>query len=277
MEYAPLGGTGLEVSRIALGCGNFGGIGSAPEFFGQGETQEQAVELLDAARDLGITLLDTADAYGGGRSERWLGSWLARQPRAVRKGAVVTTKVFHSVAGDPTDRGLAPERIARQLRASLDRLRVEHVALYLIHEPDPDTPLSDTLVALDGLVRAGTVRAIGGSNLGAAELQRALAISEEQGLARFECVQNSYSLLDRSSADVLSICESGGNWNTDTGNGYSGGLQFAPGTWIAFGGARFALTAAQAARGEQITVAERVLAAQGWEAWPACSARLGLR
>ena len=207
MDYAPLGGTGMEVSRIALGCGNFGGIGSAPEFFGQGETQEQAVELLDAARNLGITLLDTADAYGGGRSERWLGTWLARQPRAVRKGAVVTTKVFHSVAGDPTDRGLAPERIARQLRASLDRLRVEHVALYLIHEPDPDTPLEDTLVALDGLVRAGTVRAIGGSNLGAAELQRALAISEERGLARFECVQNSYSLLDRSSADVLSICE----------------------------------------------------------------------
>ena len=77
--------------------------------------------------------------------------------------------------------------------------------------------------------------------------------------------------------DLLAICESGGNWSTDTGNGYSGGLQFAPGTWIAFGGARFALTAAQAARGEQITVAERVLAAQGWEAWPACSARLGLR
>ncbi len=77
--------------------------------------------------------------------------------------------------------------------------------------------------------------------------------------------------------DLLAICESGGNWSTNTGNGYSGGLQFAPGTWIAFGGARFALTAAEAARGEQIIIAERVLAAQGWIAWPACSAELGLR
>ncbi len=207
MEYAPLGGTGMEVSRIALGCGNFGGIGSAPEFFGQGETESQAAELLDAARRLGIALLDTADAYGGGRSERWIGSWLARQPPAVREGAVVTTKVFHSVAGDPDDRGLAPERITRALEASLNRLRLEHVDLYLIHEPDPETPLEDTLEALDGLVRAGTVRAIGASNLTAVELEHALALSKERGFARFECVQNSYSLLERSFADVLSICE----------------------------------------------------------------------
>lgn len=76
MDYRELGQTGITVSRIALGCGNFGGIGSAPAFFGQGESREQAFALMDAARALGITTVDTADAYGGGRSERWIGEWL---------------------------------------------------------------------------------------------------------------------------------------------------------------------------------------------------------
>jgi aryl-alcohol dehydrogenase-like predicted oxidoreductase len=204
MELRELGGTGIEVSRIALGCGNFGGIGSAPTFFGQGESREEAFSLLDAARALGITLLDTADAYGGGRSERWIGEWLRERGR---DGAVVTTKVFHSPEGDPADRGLAPDRIARQIAASLERLGLERVDLYLTHEPDPDTPLLDTLRALDELVRTGTVRAIGASNVGAALLEEALELSERHGLARFECVQNSYSLLERApQAEIVRIC-----------------------------------------------------------------------
>jgi aryl-alcohol dehydrogenase-like predicted oxidoreductase len=208
VEYRELGRSGVAVSRIAVGCGNFGGIGSAPAFFGQGESREEAFALLDAARAHGITLLDTADAYGGGRSERWVGEWLRERGR---DGAVVATKVFHSVEGDPADRGLAPERIRRQVAGSLERLGVERIDLYLIHEPDPSTPIADTLAALDGLVRAGTVGALGASNADAAWLEEALAISDERGLARVEWVQNSYSLLERAAQeDVLELCRSHG-------------------------------------------------------------------
>jgi len=109
MESRELGHNGVEVTRIALGCGNFGGIGSAPAFFGQGENRDEAFAIMDAAWDLGIRLFDTAASYGGGRSERWIGEWL----RERRRGPIVETKVFHSVTGDPADRGLAPERIRR--------------------------------------------------------------------------------------------------------------------------------------------------------------------
>jgi 1-deoxyxylulose-5-phosphate synthase len=122
MEYRALGTTGIEVSRVALGCGNFGGVGSAPAFFGQGESEEEAFALMDAAWELGITLFDTADAYGGGRSERAIGRWLARRGPEVRERLVLSTKVFHSVEGDPDDRGLAPDRIRRQIDGSLARL-----------------------------------------------------------------------------------------------------------------------------------------------------------
>ena len=92
MERRALGGTGIDVSRVILGCGNFGGIGSAPEFFGQGETEEEAYVILDAAWGAGITTYDTADAYGGWRSETWLGRWVARTGHPV----TLSTKVFHS-------------------------------------------------------------------------------------------------------------------------------------------------------------------------------------
>ena len=207
MEHRALGRTDVEVSRIALGCGNFGGIGSAPAFFGQGESEEEAFALMDAAWELGVTLFDTADAYGGGRSERAIGRWLAQRGPDVRERIVLSTKVFHSVEGDPKDRGLAPDRVRRQIEGSLRRLGVERVDLYLIHAPDPETPIGETLAALDELVRAGKVGAIGASNVSAAELEEALRASEERGLARFEWVQNSYSLLERDDeADVLPLC-----------------------------------------------------------------------
>jgi aryl-alcohol dehydrogenase-like predicted oxidoreductase len=194
MISRPLGGSGLEVSRLILGCGNFGGIGSAPQFFGQGESEEEAYRLMDAAWDLGINVFDTADAYGGGRSETWIGRWRTRTGNDV----VLSTKVFHSVEGDPSDRGLSRERILRQIDGSLRRLGVEQVDMYLIHEPDPETPLEETLDALDELVRAGKVRAIGASNVDRAWL--------EQAAGRVQWVQNSYSLLDRESEDVLAFC-----------------------------------------------------------------------
>jgi aryl-alcohol dehydrogenase-like predicted oxidoreductase len=162
---------------------------------------------MDAAWELGITLFDTADAYGGGRSERAIGRWLARRGPEVRERIVLSTKVFHSVEGDPEDRGLAPDRIRRQIDGSLARLGVERVDLYLVHAQDPETPIADTLEALDGLVRAGKVRAIGTSNTSAAQLEEALRASEERGLGRFDWVQNSYSLLERGDeAGVLRLC-----------------------------------------------------------------------
>ena len=209
MERRRLGGSGVDVTRLILGCGNFGGIGSAPQFFGQGESQPEAERLMDAAWQAGIRCFDTADAYGGGRSELWIGEWL--RARGVRSELVLETKVFHSVAGDAQDRGLSPARIRRQVDGSLARLGVERIDLYLIHEPDPETPLVETLEALDELVRAGTVGAIGASNVDGEYLSEALRISDERGLARFEWVQNSYSLLDRETErEVLPLCRERG-------------------------------------------------------------------
>jgi aryl-alcohol dehydrogenase-like predicted oxidoreductase len=204
METRELGRSGVEVTRIALGCGNFGGVGSAPAFFGQGETREEAFSVMDAAWELGIRLFDTAASYGGGRSERWIGEWMAARGRQ----PVVETKVFHSVVGDPDDHGLAPDRIRRELAGSLERLGLDHVELYLIHAPDHDTPLELTLAALGELHAAGKVGAIGASNVDAAYLERALAISDAEGISGFGWVQNSYSLLERDDArDVLPLCE----------------------------------------------------------------------
>jgi aryl-alcohol dehydrogenase-like predicted oxidoreductase len=203
MEQRRLGATGVDVTRVILGCGNFGGVGSAPAFFGQGESEEQAFALMDAAWESGVRAFDTADAYGGGRSETCIGRWLAARGHR----PVLATKVFNSVTGDPSDRGLARERILRQIEGSLERLGVERVDLYLIHAPDPDTPLPETLGAFDELVRAGKVGAIGASNVDRAYLEDALEISEREGICRFEWVQNSYSLLDREpEAGVLPFC-----------------------------------------------------------------------
>jgi aryl-alcohol dehydrogenase-like predicted oxidoreductase len=185
------------LSRIVLGCGNFGGIGSAPAFFGQGESEEEAFALMDAAWERGIRAFDTADAYGGGRSETWIGRWMAARGQQPR----LTTKVFHSVVGDPADRGLARDRILRQIEGSLERLGVERVDTYLIHEPDPETPIEETLGALVELLDAGKVGAIGASNVDRAWLEEALQ------LAPISVVQNSYSLLERDAEDeVIPFC-----------------------------------------------------------------------
>jgi aryl-alcohol dehydrogenase-like predicted oxidoreductase len=203
VERRPLGRTGLEVSRIVLGCGNFGGIGSAPELFGRGESRDEAFALMDAAWAAGVNVFDTAASYGGGRSESWVGDW--RGERGVP--VVLSTKVFWSVSGDPSDRGLSRDRILRELDGSLARLRAEKVDMYLTHEPDEETPIAETLGALDEVARAGKVGAIGASNLAGLGLEEALATSDRLGVARFGWVQNEYSLLRRSvEEDVLPIC-----------------------------------------------------------------------
>src|SRR5215469_15447822 len=173
----PLGRTARTVGQIALGCGNFGGVGSAPEFFGQGLSEDQAREVMDAAWESGITHFDTADAYGGGRSELWIGRWIAA--RGIRPQ--LTTKTYNPMQAG-ADHGLRPERIARQLGMSLERLGVGHVELYLAHEFDPDVPLAESFGALKQAQADGTVGAYGVSNFGAAQLTAALAAGAPQAI-----------------------------------------------------------------------------------------------
>jgi aryl-alcohol dehydrogenase-like predicted oxidoreductase len=225
MEYRSLGSTGLQVSRIALGCGNFGGIGSAPEFYGQGESDDEAFAIMDAAIERGINVFDTADAYGGGRSETAIGKWLASRGDDVRDQVLLSTKAFNPVGDGPNDRGLSRRALVRQVDASLKRLGAERLDLFLCHEPDPLTPLEETLSALDDLRRAGKLLYIGASNIEAWRLARGLWISDVRGLARFEWVQSGYSLLDRSpEAEMLPLC-------ADAGLGFS---PFSPlaGGWL---------------------------------------------
>jgi aryl-alcohol dehydrogenase-like predicted oxidoreductase len=197
MERAYLGQTGIRVSRIILGCGNFGGIGSAPAFFGQGESREEAFELMDAARDMGITTFDTADAYGGGRSETFIGEWLrSRKPDDI----VLSTKTFNPME-EGADHGLAPARVKRQVESSLRRLGVERVDMFVTHAWDPDVPVAETAGALDELVAAGKIGAYGISNVDGAELREALDAGS------FGWVQNEYSLLERDAEqEVLPLC-----------------------------------------------------------------------
>ncbi len=215
MNYKNLGRTGLKISAVGLGCGNFGGVGSAPAFFGKGETEEQAATLMDVAYDLGINWFDTADAYGGGRSETYIGRWLKNKGAHVRDRLVISSKVFNPVGDGPNDRGLSRYHILRQVEASLSRLGVDHLDLYLIHEPDPSTPLDETLRALDDLIHQGKVRYIGASNMPAWLMTKALWISDKYHLHRFEWVQNSYSLLDRADErEMFPLCR-------DQGLGYT--------------------------------------------------------
>jgi aryl-alcohol dehydrogenase-like predicted oxidoreductase len=190
MQLADLGS--LRVSRVALGTMLMGG--KTP--------QDDAHRMLDAFVDAGGTLVDTADVYGDGLSERTLAPWLERR----RDEVVLATKVRMPVS-DPGGSGLDPDRIRAACDASLRRLGVDHVDLYQLHAPDPDVPLEDTLEALDGLVRAGKVRAVGASNFPAWLLAHAVAVQEHEGWARFVSLQPQYSLVERSvEAEILPFC-----------------------------------------------------------------------
>ena len=183
---------------------SFGGIGSSPAFFGAGETEGEAHALLDAAWEAGITTFDTADAYGGGRSESYIGSWLRSKGADVRDRLVLTTKTFNPMSAGG-DQGLAPERIRRQLESSLERLGVDTVQLYLAHAMDPETPVAATIGAFAALVDEGLIRAYGGSNVDVPWVEEALRHG------RPDWVQNSYSLLDRADEDgVLRVCARAG-------------------------------------------------------------------
>jgi aryl-alcohol dehydrogenase-like predicted oxidoreductase len=197
IERRPLGTSGVEAPRIMLGCGNFGGVGSAPAFFGRGQSEEEAFAIMNAAWELGITHFDTADAYGGGRSEAAIGRWA----RAHGVRPQITTKTYNPMdTGE--DHGLSRARIERQLASSLERLGTDRVELYLAHEFDPETPLEETLGTFDELVASGAIEAYGVSNFDARQLEQA---TERGSIA---CVQNSFSLLERGDErELLPLCE----------------------------------------------------------------------
>lgn len=204
MERRQLGRSGIEVTRLILGCANFGGIGSDPRTWGKGTPEDEAFAIMDAAWAAGVRTFDSASSYGGGRSEETIGLWLAaRRP----EGIVLTSKAYWPVfEGD--DSGLAPDRLRRVAHDSLRRLGAERIDLYLLHEPDPETPLLDSLRALDELSREGTIRAFGVSNVDAAYLRECLELAEAHGLRRIEWVQNEYSLLARDAeGELLPLCE----------------------------------------------------------------------
>jgi aryl-alcohol dehydrogenase-like predicted oxidoreductase len=200
IETRPLGTEGLTIPRVALGCGNFGGVGSALDWVGRGLNDDQAFALMDAAWEMGITHFDTADAYGGGHSERAIGRWI--DARGVLP--TLTTKTFHPIQHGG-DQGLAASRIQRRLPASLERLRVGRVELYLAHDWDPGVPLSESLGALQALKDAGKVGAYGVSNFNFFHMKQALR--EGAPVA----VQNGCSLLARDDeSDLLPLCAQNG-------------------------------------------------------------------
>jgi aryl-alcohol dehydrogenase-like predicted oxidoreductase len=206
MEQRALGRSGVAVSRVVLGCGNFGGIGSKPSLFGQGTSRDEAFRLLDAAWEMGITTLDTADAYGGGRSESFIGDWLRTKGKDVRDRVVIVTKTFNPM-DEGADRGLSRRRIRRQVGTSLERLGVERLPLYMAHDWDPDVSQEETLGAFDQLVREGVVGAVGASNFTAEQVAEALELSALEGLTRYEWVQNAFSLLEQGdSRTMFSLC-----------------------------------------------------------------------
>jgi len=203
-----LGASGSTVPVLFLGCGNFGGIGSTPELFGLGDDQETAFAVLDAALAAGVRMLDTANSYGGGVSEDWLGQWLVS--RDVRDDVLLTTKVASPVGPAPGDQGLSRRHIREQIDASLRRLRTDRVELYLAHGPDDATPIAETIGAFAELVAEGKIAHYGLSNFDRPRLERALAAVADLGVPAPVNLQSGYNLLDRTESATFDICAQAG-------------------------------------------------------------------
>jgi aryl-alcohol dehydrogenase-like predicted oxidoreductase len=186
MQYRSLGRTGLQVSPLCLGT----------MMFGLRTEAREAYQIVDRALDCGINFVDTANIYSYGRSEELLGEALRRNGK--RQRVVLATKVYgHIDPSDPNARGCSRRHIIEQCEASLRRLQTDWIDLYQIHRPCPEVPIDETLRALDGLVRAGKVRAIGTSTFAAWQIVQSLWVSERLGLDRFVCEQPPYSILER--------------------------------------------------------------------------------
>ena len=194
MRYRPLGKTGTLVSELCFGTMTFGGEGMW-EHIGT-QQQAEATALLRRALESGVNFIDTANVYSLGTSERMLGTAL-KDLGVDRSQVVLATKVRGRVAPGANQSGLSRAHIVDQVHRSLERLQTDHLDLYQIHGFDPLTPLETTLRALTDLVREGTVRAVGASNLAAWQLARALWISDVEGLERFESLQAYYTVAGR--------------------------------------------------------------------------------
>ncbi|MEP7239726.1 MAG: aldo/keto reductase [Devosia sp.] len=193
MTLRRLGRTDIEIEPMIFGCNV---LGWSLDATGAGA-------VLDAFLDAGFAAFDTADSYGKGMSETILGNWM--KARGNRDKVLVFTKVGSDMGQGHRD--LSPKWIEEEVEASLKRLQTDHIDLYQTHWPDPNTPQEETLRALDRLVKAGKVRAIGSSNQSGAQLGEALTISKREHLARYETVQNEYNLYDRAGFEAVQpIC-----------------------------------------------------------------------
>lgn len=196
MNYRRLGRSGLEISAITLGTLPFGGhqrarVGNV--------TVDEARVMLDLALDAGVNLIDTADVYGYGRAEEVVGEII----RGRRDRVLLATKCRAKVGQDANDEGLSRHHIMRAIDASLSRLGVDHVDLYQLHGPDPNTPLEETIDALNDLVTAGKVRYLGCSNFSAWQVMKALSIADLTGAHRLVSQQIYYSAIGREAENEL--------------------------------------------------------------------------
>jgi aryl-alcohol dehydrogenase-like predicted oxidoreductase len=173
----------LDVTLVGIGCNNFG----------RRLDRSGTDTVVRAAMEVGINFFDTADVYGDGSSEEYLGKALGSR----RDEVIIATKFGSEMGGDPSRSGASPRWIERAVEDSLRRLGTDRIDLYQLHRPDENIPIEDTLEALDRLISAGKVRQIGCSNFSEAQIEDALSTSRERGLARFVSVQNEYSLLHR--------------------------------------------------------------------------------
>jgi aryl-alcohol dehydrogenase-like predicted oxidoreductase len=193
MEYRHLGRSGLEVSAIGLGTNNFGRRVDA----------EGAALVVHQALDAGINMIDTSNSYGGGLSEEYIG----RALKGKRHQAIVATKVSSRMGEGPNRAGNSRQHIMSEVHNSLRRLDTDYIDLYQIHFPDPNTPIEETLRALDDLVHQGTVRYIGCSNFTAWQVCEAVWTSRSLGLTSFVSVQPRYNMLDREiEAELAPFC-----------------------------------------------------------------------
>lgn len=200
MEYTHLGSTGLEVSRLCLGCMNFG-----TEQPWMVHDRDEAHRVIDRAVELGISFFDTANVYSNGESEEILGEAIAERDR---EELVVATKVYGEMYEGPNGQGLSRKHVLDQAHASLDRLGTDYIDLYQIHRWDEHTPIKETLSALDYLVEEGLVRYVGASTMPAWKLMKALHEADIDNYERFVSMQCEYNLVDRhEEVNVLPLCD----------------------------------------------------------------------
>jgi len=201
MEYVNLGRTGLKVSRICLGTMTYGTSKWRPWIL----DEEPSRPFIKRALELGINFFDTADMYSLGVSEEVVGRALTDFAR--RDHVVIATKVFWPMSEDPNDHGLSRKHILSAIDSSLRRLGTDYVDLYQIHRWDPQTPIEETLRALDEIVRSGKARYIGASSMMSWQFAKALHTSDRLGLARFVSMQNHYNLVYREEErEMIPLC-----------------------------------------------------------------------